>query len=153
MKVKTVKKLRKIRSKIDCSRFTMRDFYAVCPYSSEQLRKGNRRVEIKSWRHAGMVWAMLEKMNLRKAGEEFGRTHATVLHSIDVVLNSLEGYAFDEVADAINEIALFSAVSPLIKVPKTDILDFIGKYYIDQVTAERLANILLPILNERDRTE
>lgn len=100
-----------------------------------------------------MVWAMLEKMNLRKAGEEFGRTHATVLHSIDVVLNSLEGYAFDEVADVIKEIALFSAGSPLIKVPKTDILDFIGKYYIDQVTAERLANILLPILNERDRTE
>jgi hypothetical protein len=100
-----VTKTHVIKSILNLSRYSMEDFWAVCPHDVDQIKSRSRLGPIRSWRQVGMVWARLCGHTLDDSGEMFGgKDHATVLHSERAILNVLEGYGDPLVGEAINEI-------------------------------------------------
>lgn len=152
-RVKTVKKLVKIKRKLDCTRFSMHDFYAVCPVPIDKIKSKDRHREILSWRHVGMAWAALGGVTLHTAGAEFGKVHSSVIHSIDQVLNAIDGYGLSEIRDALKLITNHANGRETVKITMQEIFEFVRRYYDSDLEAQRLSHKIHPILNEFERTE
>ena len=74
----------------DVVSFNMQDFYDACPYSMDELRRKNRKQDIKEWRQLGMSWLAMQKFNLTEAGIQFNKDHATVIHSLNVIFDAMK---------------------------------------------------------------
>jgi hypothetical protein len=75
----------------------------VCPYDIDALRQPNRNQDIKEWRQVGMVWKALEGGCVVESGRFFKKDHATVLHSIGVLMVALDGY-HDSLAEKVYKV-------------------------------------------------
>lgn len=94
--------------------YSITEFLMVCPFSLDELMKPNRKKEIKEWRQVGMVWKYLECENLSMAGRFFQRDHATVIHSIKLSIDAMDGYHSDlkEKIMMVADNVYFSMVNP-----------------------------------------
>jgi hypothetical protein len=72
--------------------YTMHEFFLVCPYSHEELKRPNRARDIMQWRQLGMTWAVLSGNTLVESGNLFGKDHATVIYAVSMIKLALEGY-------------------------------------------------------------
>lgn len=72
--------------------YTMHEFFLVCPYSQDELKKPNRARDIMQWRQLGMTWAVLSGNTLVESGNMFGKDHATVIYAVSMIKLALEGY-------------------------------------------------------------
>lgn len=148
----TLRKLNKIRRKIDCDRFTLTDFYRACPYSSEELSGKPRKRDYLMWRHTGMVWALLGGMSQTEASRLFGRTHSTAIHSVNVVLHAVvDGHGLVEVQEAVSQITQVANSTPRPGVPKHRIYDFISEFYDDDLTREHITAKIYDLLHANRR--
>jgi len=78
---------------IQSERYSLYDFWYICPFSKEELLKNRKRTRI-NYLHVGMVWSRLSGNSLQKTGEIFKRDHSTVVHAEKNVLKSLENSIF-----------------------------------------------------------
>jgi chromosomal replication initiation ATPase DnaA len=99
-----MKTLDRIKAKVNAQRYEMSDFYAVCPFTIEQLCKPNRKNEIKEWRQIGMVWGRLSGLTTTKTGKMFSKDHSTVIHSTKFILDCIEGYGYESILEKIKEV-------------------------------------------------
>jgi hypothetical protein len=87
------------------NRYEMRDFWAVCPYTTKELYSKSRKRELVIWRDVGIVWAWVSGVGLREAAEMFGRTHCTTIHAIKEIRKAFEeGYGHTEMIEIVNKI-------------------------------------------------
>lgn len=96
-----------IKNALGLDRYTMEDFWASCPHTPDEIMSGTRKGEIRSWRQVGMVWGRLCGISSAVAGAEMGgMDHATVLHSENLVLTTLQDPKFGDplIREALNAI-------------------------------------------------
>lgn len=85
-------------------RYEMRDFWAICPYSSKEIASSSRKREHIIYRNVGVVWAWLSGLTLRESGEMFGRGHCMTIHAIKEIKKAFEdGYGHIEMIDVVNQ--------------------------------------------------
>jgi len=72
----------------DVVSFNMQDFYDACPYSMDELRRKNRKQDIKEWRQIGVSWLAMKSFHLSESGYSFNQSHGTVIHSLQSVMDS-----------------------------------------------------------------
>ena len=87
------RKLKYIKSKLPKRNFyTMHEFFNVCPYSFDELRKSNRQQHVMQWRQVGMFWCTLTGLSLTEVGNQFNRDHATVIHAQKMIILAIDGF-------------------------------------------------------------
>lgn len=96
--------LKKIRQATNCERYDMNDFYAVCPFTHDELKGSSRLAPIVRWRQVGLTWGRLCGMTMYEIGKEFNRDHSTVVHSEKMVVNSFEKYGDKWMEDIIYQV-------------------------------------------------
>lgn len=146
-----IRKLNRIKRNLDVSRYTMRDFYAVCPIPADQLAGKSRKREILFWRHVGVTWALLSGMTLTRAGKMFGRKHCTTINSISNILDSVEGFGFQEIRDIIKRICDHANGTPNITVSKSRVEEFIREFYDDEHNVTYLTDWIFKKMNSEVR--
>lgn len=72
--------------------FNVGDIYNVCPFPLSTLIHGGSKREFVQWRQLIMFYNFMNGMTLQDAGEEVGRDHATVLHSIKLIEEAIGGF-------------------------------------------------------------
>lgn len=72
--------------------FNVSDIFAACPYPLNQLIHGGRHGNLPKWRQILMFYKFMSGLTLDECGDYVGRDHSTVLHSISLVKNAMEGY-------------------------------------------------------------
>jgi hypothetical protein len=143
----THKNTRKIKRVLKLKRYSMDEFFAACPFTLEQLRTHDRTHELLCWRQLGMTWQLLSGENLTNTGRFFGRTHATVINSLNCVLNTVDGFGSPVMADAIKRIMERSA-TPGIRIDSHEISDFLTRHIGDPDEVDELTRRIFEIVNE-----
>jgi hypothetical protein len=67
-------------------------FEHACPYTMEELTQGSRKRHILYWRQVGQWWYFQECLNKSEVARLFKCDHATIINSIRVVKDALDGY-------------------------------------------------------------
>jgi hypothetical protein len=83
------KRISLIADHINLKRYSMNDFWAVCPFDQDEFRPDERTASIRSWKQLGMVWARLSGFTSTESGRMFYRDHSTCLHAEKIVLDTL----------------------------------------------------------------
>ena len=126
------RKLSYIKKKLPKRNFyTMHEFYLICPYSHEELKIPNRSRDIMQWRQLGMVWSCLSGNSLVESGRMFGKDHATVVYSQEMVVYALDGFH-----PLLNE--KLQDVLECIEIAQTEAKDFNTSLIISSRHIERL---------------
>ena len=81
-----------IQKKVGYKTKYVESFEKCCPFSMDELRKGNRKREIALWRHIGIVWYRLNGYGYKQIASIFNRNHAIVNNSEKRVFDALLGY-------------------------------------------------------------
>lgn len=135
----SLKILGQLKRKINVNRYLLDDFYLACPYSIEELKSKKRNRELTSWRQIGITWSYLSGNTLAFSGEIFNRDHATVIHSVAVVLDSLNGYAKSEIINYIERIEIIEKNPIIVLIPYDKYLNFLKSNFMDHDSCEILA--------------
>lgn len=131
-----------IKKALGLDRYTMEDFWASCPHSKQEILSGTRKAEIRSWRQVGMVWGRLCGMSSAAAGDAMGgKDHATVLHSENLVITTLQDPRYGDplIREALN--AIESHISLYImETDDVNVNEAACLALLDRLMGEKLAN-------------
>jgi hypothetical protein len=114
--MKQSEQLKKIMKATNCERYDMNDFYAVCPFTKEELKGKSRLKNVARWRQVGMVWARLSGLGLDESAKMFNRNHSTAIYAEKIVSYSLDKWGDKWIQSIMLDIMDFVTTHPL----KTD---------------------------------
>lgn len=135
----SLKILGQLKRKINVNRYIMNDFYLACPYSIEELKSRKRKQSLVSWRQIGLSWAFLSGLKLNQSGKLFNRNHATVIHSLKIVRDSLNGYQKSEIIDFIKIIEILEKDPIIISIPYENYVQFLKDNFMNNENCEAMA--------------
>jgi hypothetical protein len=75
-------------------------FYNVCPFTLSTLKSKQKQEPLIFYKHLGAFWTWLSGETLEQTGLYFNKTHATVIHSLNNVINEKD-YTYKEYLKAI----------------------------------------------------
>jgi len=137
--VRSVVQLNKIRRKLDSDRFRFEDFESVCPYTMDEITSPSRKSDLVTWRHVAMAWTVLCEKSLSEAGRTFNRSHCTVIHSLGVVADSLEGFGIPEVRSAVLKVCANTKNQIQVAIPFDEYHALLAKHFGQSKQVETIA--------------
>jgi len=72
--------------------YTVDDIVASSDYCFGELTVKNRNFDILTVRHVCIVIKLISEKKVHLVGDFFNQDHSTVIHTVKVVLNALQGY-------------------------------------------------------------
>lgn len=119
--------------------FNITDFLMVCPYDIDELRTPDRTQDLREWRQIGMSWKAIQDGGLMGASRMFKRDHATVLHSLKLVVDALDGY-HDDLAEKIYKVC--EKVTPTnLRIDSEDMNEIASAMLIERNLIEKFSKL------------